>query len=83
MSTYLCNFVFHFLCSAENNVIEFSVALFQPSSCLSDKEEDEIYGFGYGVFGAQIARQQQQRLMGATPTSHQPLLLQHHHNYQT
>jgi hypothetical protein len=54
-----------------------------PSSCLSDKEEDEIYGFGYGVFGAQIARQQQQRLMGPAPTSHQPLLLQHQHNYQT
>ncbi|KAJ8967587.1 hypothetical protein NQ317_000966 [Molorchus minor] len=54
-----------------------------PSSCLSDKEEDEIYGFGYGVFAAQIARQQQQRLMGYAPTSHQPLLLQQQHNYQT
>ncbi|XP_074034041.1 uncharacterized protein isoform X2 [Leptinotarsa decemlineata] len=56
---------------------------YSPSSCLSDKEEDEIYGFGYGVFAAQIARQQQQRLMGQQPTSHQPLLLQQHHNYQT
>ncbi|KAJ8940797.1 hypothetical protein NQ318_007883 [Aromia moschata] len=54
-----------------------------PSSCLSDKEEDEIYGFGYGVFAAQIARQQQQRLLGHTPTSHQPLLLHQQHNYQT
>ncbi|KAJ8917209.1 hypothetical protein NQ315_012701, partial [Exocentrus adspersus] len=61
---------------------------YSPSSCLSDKEEDEIYGFGYGVFAAQIARQQQQRLMGQIPTSHQPLLLQQQqqqqqHNYQT
>ncbi|XP_017770104.1 PREDICTED: uncharacterized protein LOC108557904 isoform X2 [Nicrophorus vespilloides] len=56
---------------------------YQPSSCLSDKEEDEIYGFGYGVYGAQMVRQQQQRLMGAQPTSHQPLLLQHQQNYQT
>ncbi|CAG9837051.1 unnamed protein product [Diabrotica balteata] len=60
----------------------------QPSSCLSDKEEDEIYGFGYGVFASQIARQQQQRLVGQqqnqqTATSHQPLLVQQHHNYQT
>ncbi|KAK9687756.1 hypothetical protein QE152_g36036 [Popillia japonica] len=54
---------------------------YSPSSCLSDKEEDEIYGFGYGVFGAQIARQQQRLL--AQPTSHQPLLLQHQQNYQT
>jgi SAM and SH3 domain-containing protein 1 len=28
----------------------------QPSSCLSDKEEDEIYGFGYGVFAPRAAR---------------------------
>uniref|UniRef100_A0A1B0DFR4 Uncharacterized protein n=1 Tax=Phlebotomus papatasi TaxID=29031 RepID=A0A1B0DFR4_PHLPP len=28
----------------------------QPSSCLSDKEEDEIYGFGYGVFAPRVAR---------------------------
>ncbi|XP_055678170.1 uncharacterized protein LOC129786931 isoform X4 [Lutzomyia longipalpis] len=27
-----------------------------PSSCLSDKEEDEIYGFGYGVFAPRVAR---------------------------
>ncbi|XP_072383858.1 uncharacterized protein [Diabrotica undecimpunctata] len=61
---------------------------YSPSSCLSDKEEDEIYGFGYGVFASQIARQQQQRLVGQqqnqqTATSHQPLLVQQHHNYQT
>lgn len=30
--------------------------IIQPSSCLSDKEEDEIYGFGYGVFAPRIAR---------------------------
>ncbi|XP_049820175.1 uncharacterized protein LOC109604107 isoform X3 [Aethina tumida] len=55
---------------------------YSPSSCMSDKEEDEIYGFGYGVFATQIGRQQQQRLMGSIqPTSHQPLLVQH--NYQT
>lgn len=62
-----------------------NVSFLQPSSCLSDKEEDEIYGFGYGVFAAQIARQQQQRLIGQATqaTSHQPLLLQQHHNYQT
>ena len=35
---------------------------FQPSSCLSDKEEDEIYGFGYGVFGRQMMQQRQQKL---------------------
>ncbi|KAF2905783.1 hypothetical protein ILUMI_00395, partial [Ignelater luminosus] len=52
---------------------------YSPSSCLSGKEEDEIYGFGYGVFGAQIARQQQQRLLGTTT---QPLLMQQQ-NYQT
>lgn len=28
----------------------------QPSSCLSDREEDEIYGFGYGVFAPRINR---------------------------
>ncbi|XP_022919887.2 uncharacterized protein [Onthophagus taurus] len=54
---------------------------YSPSSCLSDKEEDEIYGFGYGVFGAQIARQQQRLLV--QPTSHQPLLMQQQQNYQT
>uniref|UniRef100_A0A1I8P3X8 SH3 domain-containing protein n=1 Tax=Stomoxys calcitrans TaxID=35570 RepID=A0A1I8P3X8_STOCA len=27
-----------------------------PSSCLSDKEEDEIYGFGYGVFAPRVGR---------------------------
>ncbi|XP_034114079.1 uncharacterized protein LOC117574355 isoform X5 [Drosophila albomicans] len=37
-----------------------------PSSCLSDKEEDEIYGFGYGVFAPRVARgglTQQQHLL--------------------
>lgn len=31
-------------------------SVFQPSSCLSDREEDEIYGFGYGVFGPRAGR---------------------------
>ncbi|KAL1399268.1 hypothetical protein pipiens_002229 [Culex pipiens pipiens] len=38
---------------------------YSPSSCLSDKEEDEIYGFGYGVFAPRVARttlQQHQQL---------------------
>ncbi|KAJ8954623.1 hypothetical protein NQ314_007061 [Rhamnusium bicolor] len=77
----------HGLTSSQSQPIyvpgKYSVSYDLPSSCLSDKEEDEIYGFGYGVFAAQIARQQQQRLMGQTPTSHQPLLLQQQHNYQT
>ncbi|XP_055716048.1 uncharacterized protein LOC129809927 [Phlebotomus papatasi] len=29
---------------------------YSPSSCLSDKEEDEIYGFGYGVYAQKVAR---------------------------
>lgn len=41
---------------------EFFSCLFQPSSCLSDKEEDEIYGFaGYGVYGKQMRQRQQQQ----------------------
>ncbi|XP_016845914.1 uncharacterized protein LOC100124271 isoform X2 [Nasonia vitripennis] len=39
---------------------------YSPSSCLSDKEEDEIYGFGYGVFGRQMMQQRQQKLALAT-----------------
>ncbi|XP_032293753.1 uncharacterized protein SKIP isoform X5 [Drosophila virilis] len=39
-----------------------------PSSCLSDKEEDEIYGFGYGVFAPRVAR--------GGLTQHQQLLQQ-------
>ncbi|KOB73481.1 Uncharacterized protein OBRU01_10628, partial [Operophtera brumata] len=55
---------------------------YSPSSCLTDKEEDEIYGFGYGVFGKQmLARQQQQKqLLLAQPT--QPLMHNQQHNYQ-
>ncbi|KYN28231.1 hypothetical protein ALC57_02291 [Trachymyrmex cornetzi] len=37
-----------------------------PSSCLSDKEEDEIYGFGYGVFSRQMLQHRQQKLALAT-----------------
>ncbi|XP_054268347.1 uncharacterized protein LOC128990108 isoform X2 [Macrosteles quadrilineatus] len=42
---------------------------YSPSSCLSDKEEDEIYGFaGYGVYGKQmLQRQQQQAKLVITP----------------
>ncbi|XP_033338981.1 uncharacterized protein LOC117227652 isoform X1 [Megalopta genalis] len=35
---------------------------YSPSSCLSDKEEDEIYGFGYGVFSRQMLQHRQQKL---------------------
>nr|XP_034176699.1 uncharacterized protein LOC117602592 isoform X4 [Osmia lignaria] len=51
---------------------------YSPSSCLSDKEEDEIYGFGYGVFSRQMLQQRQQKLALAaqnptplTPGTHQ------------
>ncbi|XP_053603590.1 uncharacterized protein LOC128671271 isoform X4 [Plodia interpunctella] len=55
----------------------------QPSSCLTDKEEDEIYGFGYGVFGKQMLQRQQQQkqLLLAQPT--QPLMHNQQHNYQS
>ncbi|XP_037961715.2 uncharacterized protein LOC105381380 isoform X3 [Plutella xylostella] len=54
-----------------------------PSSCLTDKEEDEIYGFGYGVFGKQMMQRQQQQkqLLLAQPT--QPLMHNQQHNYQS
>ncbi|XP_056641617.1 uncharacterized protein LOC130448333 isoform X4 [Diorhabda sublineata] len=55
---------------------------YSPSSCLSDKEEDEIYGFGYGVFAAHIARQQQQRILGQQHNQH-VASHQQQHNYQT
>ncbi|XP_049770982.1 SAM and SH3 domain-containing protein 1-like [Schistocerca cancellata] len=42
---------------------------YQPSSCLSDKEEDEIYGFGYGVYGRQVLQRQ--------PPAHKVLLSPH------
>lgn len=55
---------------------------YSPSSCLSDKEEDEIYGFGYGVFAQQVNRrpmhsannspQHQQLPMGGQPQLVQP-----------
>jgi hypothetical protein len=38
------------------NVSIFSYFHVKPSSCLSDKEEDEIYGFGYGVFAPRVGR---------------------------
>ncbi|XP_052756149.1 uncharacterized protein LOC113515593 isoform X7 [Galleria mellonella] len=56
---------------------------YSPSSCLTDKEEDEIYGFGYGVFGKQMLQRQQQQkqLLLAQPT--QPLMHNQQHNYQS
>ncbi|XP_011311355.1 SAM and SH3 domain-containing protein 1 isoform X3 [Fopius arisanus] len=55
---------------------------YSPSSCLSDKEEDEIYGFGYGVFGRQMLQQRQQKLALATQN---PAigLTGHHQTYQS
>ncbi|KAK6633928.1 hypothetical protein RUM44_004535 [Polyplax serrata] len=51
---------------------------YSPSSCLSDKEEDEIYGFaGYGVYGKQMLQRQQQRKLLA---QNQPA---HAQGYQT
>ncbi|XP_032576314.1 uncharacterized protein LOC6607388 isoform X2 [Drosophila sechellia] len=49
---------------------------YSPSSCLSDKEEDEIYGFGYGVFAPRVARgltQQQQLLQQQTLQTQQSI----------
>ncbi|XP_068631148.1 SAM and SH3 domain-containing protein 1 isoform X3 [Battus philenor] len=56
---------------------------YSPSSCLTDKEEDEIYGFGYGVFGKQMLQRQQQQkqLLLAQPS--QPLMHNQQHNYQS
>ncbi|KAJ8681873.1 hypothetical protein QAD02_017665 [Eretmocerus hayati] len=42
---------------------------YSPSSCLTDREEDEIYGFGYGVFGRQMLQQRQQKLALATSSA--------------
>lgn len=41
----------------------------QPSSCLSDKEEDEIYGFGYGVFAPRVGRSTMQSASVPQPNS--------------
>ncbi|XP_063533419.1 uncharacterized protein LOC134743729 isoform X8 [Cydia strobilella] len=62
---------------------KYSSYVQQPSSCLTDKEEDEIYGFGYGVFGKQMLQRQQQQkhLLLAQPT--QPLIHNQQHNYQS
>ncbi|XP_041675139.1 uncharacterized protein LOC108115595 isoform X7 [Drosophila eugracilis] len=50
---------------------------YSPSSCLSDKEEDEIYGFGYGVFAPRVGRggltQQQQLLQQQTLQTQQSI----------
>lgn len=56
----------------------FSISLFllflflQPSSCLSDKEEDEIYGFGYGVFAPRVGRQNTMHQPTTTVNVHHP-----------
>lgn len=49
----------------------------QPSSCLSDKEEDEIYGFGYGVFAPRVARGIVQPTPIAQPNQQQQPQQQH------
>ncbi|KAF7995336.1 hypothetical protein HCN44_006443 [Aphidius gifuensis] len=62
---------------------------YSPSSCLSDKEEDEIYGFGYGVFGRQMLQQRQQKLALATQNTsinsggQQQQQQQQQHTYQS
>ncbi|XP_043070967.1 uncharacterized protein LOC6567925 isoform X3 [Drosophila grimshawi] len=57
-----------------------------PSSCLSDKEEDEIYGFGYGVFAPRVARggltQQQQMLQQQTLQTQQSIQQQQQQQLQ-
>ncbi|XP_076259557.1 uncharacterized protein LOC143195919 isoform X2 [Rhynchophorus ferrugineus] len=53
-----------------------------PSSCLSHKEEDEIYGFAGNVFKPnQILIPPPQKVV--VPPLTQPLLSQQQHNYQT
>ncbi|XP_020290090.1 uncharacterized protein LOC109857801 isoform X1 [Pseudomyrmex gracilis] len=42
---------------------------YSPSSCLSDKEEDEIYGFGYGVFSRQMFQRQQKLALATQNTT--------------
>ena len=37
---------------------------FQPSSCLSDNDEDEIYGFGYGVYDPRVLESRHSRRQG-------------------
>lgn len=69
----------------------------QPSSCLSDKEEDEIYGFGYGVFAPRVGRpamhlptttvnvhHPQNHIQSIQPqlSTSQPNQLQHQHQLQ-
>ncbi|XP_037943535.1 probable serine/threonine-protein kinase cdc7 [Teleopsis dalmanni] len=57
-----------------------------PSSCLSDKEEDEIYGFGYGVFAPRVARgalTQQQQLIQQHTLQQQQQLQQNQQQPQT
>lgn len=63
----------------------------QPSSCLSDREEDEIYGFGYGCFAPRVGRntlqslQQQQSLPNNStnvPVTPQQPQLQNHPQQQ-
>lgn len=63
----------HYLCVFLSLSLSLLFSHSQPSSCLSDKEEDEIYGFGYGVFAPRVAR----GALQATTTANV-----HHHNHQ-
>ncbi|XP_014370495.2 uncharacterized protein LOC106720351 isoform X5 [Papilio machaon] len=56
---------------------------YSPSSCLTDKEEDEIYGFGYGVFGKHMLQRQQQQKQLLLAQPNQPLIHNQQHNYQS
>ncbi|CAG9807628.1 unnamed protein product [Chironomus riparius] len=46
---------------------------YSPSSCLSDKEEDEIYGFGYGCFAPRVGRNTLQSMQSQMPQQQQSL----------
>ena len=67
--------VTHFECKLISNMLLLQYSLFfccfflQPSSCLSDKEEDEIYGFGYGVFAPRVGRNTLQNILPQAMTS--------------
>ncbi|KAF0302847.1 hypothetical protein FJT64_025090 [Amphibalanus amphitrite] len=41
----------------------------QPSSCLSDNDEDEIYGFGYGLYDPRAVESQHSRRQGSRSRS--------------
>ncbi|VVC87452.1 unnamed protein product [Leptidea sinapis] len=68
---------------ALNNLTTSHSQPIYPSSCLTDKEEDDIYGFGYGVFGKQMLQRQQQQKQLLLAQSSQPLIHNQQHNYQS